>query len=92
MLLARSDAAAELMTWIPLMETQSGRKLQILRSDNGGGFKTNKLRDWMKKRGSAQQFIPAYTPQSNRIAERMNGTSQYRASTMMLKAEVHGSL
>ena len=69
-LLAReSDVAAILMTWIPLMETRSGKKLQTLKPDKGGEFGSNVLRDLMKKRGS-----PANTLQSNERAVRINRT------------------
>ena len=36
LLAKKSDAAAELMRWIPRVEVQTGRRLHILRSDNGG--------------------------------------------------------
>ena len=35
LLAKKSDAAAELMRWIPRVEVQTGRRLHRLRSDNG---------------------------------------------------------
>lgn len=39
----KSDAAAELMKWIPLVETLTRKKLKRLRIDNGGEFLAGKL-------------------------------------------------
>ena len=36
LLAKKSNAATDLMRWIPRVEVQTGRRLHILRSDNGG--------------------------------------------------------
>ena len=54
-LLARkSDVAAALMRWIPRVEVETGRKLHILRSDNGGEFLSDDFTDWLSLRGVTQ--------------------------------------
>ena len=41
----KSDAAEELMKWIPQVELQIGKQLKLLRSDNGGEFFVGKFSD-----------------------------------------------
>ena len=45
LLAKKSDAAAELMRWIPRVEVETGRRLHRLRSDNGGEFLANDFTD-----------------------------------------------
>ena len=92
LLAKKSDAADVLMRWIPQVETQTGRKLKRLRSDNGGEFLSGKFTDWLSLRGTVQQTTPSYSPQSNGIAERMNRTLQDKARTIMLESGLPGSL
>ena len=65
----KSDAAAELMRWIPRVEVQTCRRLRRLRSDNGGEFLSADFTGWLSLRGVTQQTTPSYSPQSNGIAE-----------------------
>ena len=88
LLAKKSEVAAELMKWISLVETLTGKKLKRLRSDNGGEFLSEKIQDWMKLRGSQHQTIDTYSPPSNGIAERMNRTVQDKARTMMLESKL----
>ena len=92
LLAKKSNAAEVLRRWIPIMENQCGRKLRVLRSDNGGEFISNEFKNWLELRGTEQQLTPSYSPQSNGIAERGNRTLQDKARTMMIEAGVPGSL
>ena len=55
LLAKKSDAAAELMRWIPRVEVQTGERLHRLRSDNGGEFLSADFTDWLSLRGVTQQ-------------------------------------
>ena len=92
LLAKKSDAAAELMRWIPRVEVQTGQKLHRLRSDNGGEFLAADFTEWLQLRGVTQQTTPSYSPQSNGIAERANRTLQDKARTMLLESKLPGSL
>ena len=92
MLTKKSDAANVLMRWIPQVETMTGKKLKRLRSDNGGECLSGKFTDCRNLRGTVQQTTLSYSPQSNRIAERMNRTLQDKARTMILESGLSGSL
>ena len=91
LLAKKSDAAAELMRWIPRVEVQTGKKLHRLRSD-GGEFLAADFTDWLSARGVTQEKTPSYSPQSNGIAEWANRTLQDKARTMLLESSLPGSL
>lgn len=45
-----------------------------MRSDNGGEYIDNELKEWCKQRGTVLDYTPPYTPQLNGKAERLNRT------------------
>lgn len=55
-------------------ETHTGRRVKMLRSDNGGEYKSAKFTKFCSDRGIVQPFTPLYTPQLNGVAERINRT------------------
>ena len=60
----KSDVERRVKEWKALKETESERKLQQLRTDNGGEFTSNALKTWMKEKGVLQEFTPPRTPQT----------------------------
>jgi hypothetical protein len=55
-------------------ERQSGKKIKIVRSDNGGEYMSSKFRTYLKGLGTLHQTTAPYTPQQNGVAERFNRT------------------
>ena len=55
-------------------ETQTGKKVKVLRSDNGGEYVNADFEDNCKKKGIVHQTTVPYTPQQNGKAERLNYT------------------
>jgi transposase InsO family protein len=49
------------------VELQSGRKVKILRSDGGGDYISNEMKEWIAQEGIIQEFTNAYTPQQNGV-------------------------
>ena len=86
----KSDTKVALKQWIAVNENQSGKKVKKLRSDNGGEYIDGDLETWLKEHGILHQTIPARSPQSNGIAERMNRTLQDRARSMLVGAGLGG--
>ena len=39
--------------WKALVEKQSGQKLKVLRTDSGGEYTSNKLKEFLKREGSS---------------------------------------
>ena len=86
----KSDTKVALKEWITVNENQSGKKVKKLRSDNGGEYIDASLETWLREHGILHQTIPARSPQSNGIAERMNRTLQDRARSMLVGAGLGG--
>ena len=55
-----------------LVENQSGRKLNILRYENGGEYVKSEFIQYCKYAGIQMQHSIPYTPQQNGVAERKN--------------------
>ena len=72
----KSAVEVKLKEWIAIQANQSGLKLKILRSDNGGEFTKESLKRWLAAKGVVQEFTPPRQPQANGMVERMNRTLQ----------------
>ena len=60
--------------FLSYVETQSGKKLKALRSDNCGEYVSHEFANFCAKRGIKREFTAPYTPSQNGVAERMNHT------------------
>ncbi len=60
----------QLMETVTMLERQSGKKVRMIRSDNGSEFVNSMVERFCKERGTIQQTTVPYTPEQNRIAER----------------------
>ena len=58
-------------------------KIKALRTDNGGEFCKKEFEEFCEKYGIARQKTNPYTPQQNRVAERMNRTLMEKARSML---------
>lgn len=67
------------------MKAETGQHAKILRSDGGGEFCNNNLRDWLETNGITHQVTPPYTPQLNGVAERTMRTVVESA-----RSQLHG--
>ena len=56
------------------MEKSTGRKIKVLRSDNGGEYKSDPFLKLCRGEGIVGHFTVRKTPQQNGVAERMNKT------------------
>jgi len=52
---------------------KSGRRLKILRTDNGKEYINRAMNEFMKKNGICHQTTVAYTSEQNGVAEKCNG-------------------
>ena len=86
----KSDTKVALKEWIAVHENEVGKKVKVMRSDNGGEYIDASLETWLKEHGIQHQTIPARSPQSNGVAERMNRTLQDRARSMLVGAGLGG--
>ena len=65
------------------VENQYGRKLNILRSENGGKYVKSDFIQYYKDVGIHMQHSIPYTPQQNGVAERKNRSLKEMATCMM---------
>ena len=56
------------------MELQTGRKIKVFCSDNGGEYKSDPFIQLCKNEGIVRHFTIKETPQQNGVAERLNRT------------------
>ncbi|KXJ72145.1 hypothetical protein RP20_CCG018741 [Aedes albopictus] len=69
-------------------ERQTGKKLKVLRTDNGKEFTNKLLGDHLKRLGVRHQTSVDYTPEQNGLAERVNRTIVERARCMLYEANL----
>ncbi|UYV66483.1 hypothetical protein LAZ67_4001843 [Cordylochernes scorpioides] len=84
----KSQTADSIINLIIQEERQTGRKVKIIRNDNGGEYISNYLRRWLSSKGIKQEFTTAYTPESNGKAERFNRTIVESARTMLIDSKL----
>jgi hypothetical protein len=87
-LVYKSEVADKFVHFLNWAETQTGRRVKVLRCDNGGQYKSSKMSKICHDRGIVQQFTPPYTPQLNGVAERMNRTLVECARCMLEHAKL----
>ncbi|CAI7791355.1 unnamed protein product [Closterium sp. NIES-54] len=74
---------AVLKEWMPRAQRESGHKVKVIRTDNGGEFIGNEFEAVLKKKGIQHQLTVPYNPQQNGVAERFNQTLQEGARTLL---------
>jgi transposase InsO family protein len=55
-----------------LVENQIGKKIKVLRLDNGGEYTSKEFKGFCKEGGIKRELIVPYNPQHNGVAERKN--------------------
>ena len=68
-----------------MIEKQKGKKVKRLRTDNGMEFCSMKFDQFCQNEGIVRHHTVRYTPQQNRVAERMNMTLLERVRCMLSK-------
>ncbi|KAI3668905.1 hypothetical protein L6452_40122 [Arctium lappa] len=80
----KSDVFEIFKTWLALVEVETGRKLKVLRSDNGGEYTSGNFKDFCSRRGIHRHYTTPGDPQSNGVAERMNMTLLKKVRCMLV--------
>ena len=66
-----------------LVENQTGRRIRVLRSDNGGEYTSKEFDEFCIQEGIKRQLTVPYTPQQNGVAERKNRSIVGAARAML---------
>jgi transposase InsO family protein len=83
---SKSQAAEAFIALATRMERQTGKKVKQIRFDRGKEF--YRLSDWMMEQGIIAQPVPAYTPEANGRAERLNKTLIERVRALLHQFEL----
>lgn len=67
-------------------ENQTGLKIKMLRTDNGGEYVNKKFQAFLKDHGIEHQTTVPYSPQQNGVAERVNRTIMEATRSMLQDA------
>jgi len=92
LLAAKSDVLGALIRFQELVENETGLRLKVLRSDNGGEYTGNKFLAYLAAKGICAQTTTPHTPQQNGRAERMNRTLMESARSMLHARDLPRSL
>ncbi|GLI60618.1 hypothetical protein VaNZ11_002766, partial [Volvox africanus] len=84
----KSDARDFIKKGIALLETQCGRQLKCIRTDNGGEFVNVRVKEFCTQRGVKHELSVPYTPQQNAKAEHLNRTLLDKMRTILAESGV----
>lgn len=79
----KSEVAGVFWKFKQWIENQSGCKIQVLRSDNGTEYTSEKFNLFCEEAGIEHQLTAPYTPQQNGVSERKNRTIMEMARCML---------
>jgi len=68
----KSEVPDKFYAFYQMIHTQFDKKIQVLRSDNGGEFVNKSMQDFFRENGLIYQTSCPNTPQQNGVAERKN--------------------
>lgn len=68
----KSQVLSKFQQLVHLLETSTGKRVQALRTDNGGEFTSTAFSDFCISSGISRELPPPYTPERNGVAERRN--------------------
>jgi len=71
-----------------MVENQTGRKVKVLRSDNGCEYISKKFKDCLASKGIKHQLSISGQAEQNRVAERMNQTLTECARSIRFQADM----
>jgi hypothetical protein len=87
---SKSDASTTFRNIAARMEKQSGQLIQKIRFERGTEF--YQLKEWMAENGIVPQPVPAYTPEANGRAERLNRTLIERVRALLIQYQLPATL
>lgn len=88
LLKSKADVLDMFKVFKQLVENQTGKKIKMIRTDNGTEYVGQNFDSFCKQWGIVHQTSNTYTPQQNGVAERMNRTICERAKCMLFDAEL----
>ena len=84
----KSEVLDKFKEFVSYATNTTGKKVKVLRSDNGGEYCSMAFQEYMKQHGIVHQTTVPYSPEQNGVAERMNRTLVETARSMMSHSKV----
>jgi hypothetical protein len=84
----KSEVFEKFQKWKALVENASGRKLKVLRTDQGGEYMSNEFKAFLESTGVRHEHTVPKTPEQNGVAERMNRTLIETVRSMLADANL----
>ncbi|KAH9678917.1 hypothetical protein KPL71_025907 [Citrus sinensis] len=88
----KNEVFEKFKQWKALVETQTGRKVKRLRTDNGLEFCNQLFNDFCAQNGVVRHKTVRHTPQQNGLAERMNRTLMDKVRCLLIHSKLPQSL
>ena len=82
----KNDVLGVFLKWKAQVENQTGRKIKVFRTDNGGEYKSDLFLEVCEDCGIQRHFTVRRTPQQNGVSERMNKTLVEKVRCMLSNA------
>ncbi|KAK3895615.1 hypothetical protein Pcinc_000538 [Petrolisthes cinctipes] len=80
----KHEVFAKFKEWKKCVENQMGRKIKMLRTDNGGEYKSNDFEQYLIGEGIRHEYTIPKTPEQNGVSERMNRTLVEQIRAMLI--------
>jgi transposase InsO family protein len=69
---AKGQVFSRFQEFKALMENQTGKKIRVLRTNNGGEYTSKDFMDFCAGEGIRRELTVPYNPQQNGVAEKKN--------------------
>ena len=84
----KSEVFERFLEWKIMVEKSTGKKLQTLRTDNGGEYTSHKFEAYLKSEGVKHELTIPRTPEQNGVAERLNRTLMESVRSMLIGGQL----
>ena len=84
----KSEVVERFLEWKAMVERSTGKKLQALRSDNGGEYTSTQFQDYLTKEGIKHELTVPKSPEQNGVAERLNRTLMESVRSMLFGGQL----
>ena len=88
MLKTKNEVLMRFKDFVEMVETQTGKCVKILRTDNGGEFTSKEFLQFCREKGIQCQYSNPYTPEQNGMAERLNRTLAEEMRAILYHAQL----
>lgn len=88
----KSQLLSKFQHFVHLVETSTGKKVQALRTNNGGEFTLKTFADFCASKGIARELPPPYTLELNGVAERRNHSLLDITRCLLIDKQLPGCL